>query len=105
MKRVQRKSFVAPLPPNTVLVARPSRWGNPYTLRDSASIEIAISKYESWLEWKLKTNPEFLEPLRGHDLACYCPLDKPCHADVLLRFLEKISKKVPGQGPKEEESE
>jgi hypothetical protein len=22
--------------------------------------------------------------LRGHDLACYCPLDEPCHADVLL---------------------
>jgi hypothetical protein len=22
--------------------------------------------------------------LRGRDLACYCPLDEPCHADVLL---------------------
>ena len=22
--------------------------------------------------------------LRGRDLACYCPLDRPCHADVLL---------------------
>lgn len=22
--------------------------------------------------------------LRGHDLACWCPLDEPCHADVLL---------------------
>ena len=22
--------------------------------------------------------------LRGRDLACYCPLDVPCHADVLL---------------------
>jgi hypothetical protein len=22
--------------------------------------------------------------LRGYDLACYCPLDEPCHADVLL---------------------
>ena len=22
--------------------------------------------------------------LRGHDLACWCPLDQPCHADVLL---------------------
>jgi hypothetical protein len=22
--------------------------------------------------------------LRGRDLACYCPLDQPCHADVLL---------------------
>lgn len=22
--------------------------------------------------------------LRGRDLACWCPLDQPCHADVLL---------------------
>jgi hypothetical protein len=22
--------------------------------------------------------------LRGHDLVCWCPLDQPCHADVLL---------------------
>lgn len=27
---------------------------------------------------------EWLAPLRGHDLACWCPLDQPCHADVLL---------------------
>ena len=25
-------------------------------------------------------------PLRGHDLACWCPLDQPCHADVLLEL-------------------
>lgn len=24
--------------------------------------------------------------LRGKDLACWCPLDAPCHADVLLRI-------------------
>lgn len=24
--------------------------------------------------------------LRGKDLACWCPLDKPCHADVLLEI-------------------
>lgn len=27
-----------------------------------------------------------LEELRGHDLACYCPLDQPCHADILLEL-------------------
>lgn len=26
----------------------------------------------------------YLGALRGHDLACWCPLDQPCHADVLL---------------------
>jgi hypothetical protein len=24
--------------------------------------------------------------LRGYSLACWCPLDKPCHADVLLKL-------------------
>jgi len=24
------------------------------------------------------------ERLVGHDLVCWCPLDSPCHADVLL---------------------
>ncbi len=26
------------------------------------------------------------EQLAGHDLACWCSLDQPCHADVLLRI-------------------
>ena len=24
--------------------------------------------------------------LRGRDLCCWCPLDQPCHADVLLEI-------------------
>ena len=24
--------------------------------------------------------------LAGHDLMCWCPLDQPCHADVLLEL-------------------
>ncbi len=27
-----------------------------------------------------------LGELRGKDLACWCPLDQPCHADVLLEI-------------------
>lgn len=27
-----------------------------------------------------------LSELRGKDLACWCPLDQPCHADVLLEI-------------------
>ncbi|MBF0247038.1 MAG: DUF4326 domain-containing protein [Alphaproteobacteria bacterium] len=27
--------------------------------------------------------------LRGKDLACWCPLDEPCHADVLLKLANK----------------
>lgn len=28
--------------------------------------------------------------LTGHDLACWCPLDQPCHADVLLAVANKV---------------
>jgi hypothetical protein len=31
------------------------------------------------------TLEEFLAPLRGRDLACWCALDAPCHADILMR--------------------
>lgn len=30
-----------------------------------------------------------LDELRGKDLACWCPLDKPCHADVLLELANR----------------
>jgi len=30
--------------------------------------------------------PELIEPLRGKNLACWCRLDQPCHADVLLKI-------------------
>jgi len=30
-----------------------------------------------------------LPELRGKDLVCWCPLDKPCHADVLLELANK----------------
>lgn len=30
-----------------------------------------------------------LNELRGHDLACWCPLSSPCHADVLIELLNE----------------
>jgi hypothetical protein len=38
------------------------------------------------LREEIERNPDWLAPLRGHDLACWCPLDQPCHADVLLEL-------------------
>ena len=29
--------------------------------------------------------------LRGKNLACFCPLDQPCHADVLLRMANDLN--------------
>jgi len=30
-----------------------------------------------------------LPELRGRDLACWCPLDQPCHADTLLEIANR----------------
>lgn len=34
----------------------------------------------------LFAHPTDLRELTGKDLACWCPLDQPCHADVLLEL-------------------
>jgi len=40
-----------------------------------------------WFGGRMSHDPDLaaaVEGLAGHDLACWCPLDQPCHADVLL---------------------
>lgn len=34
---------------------------------------------------------EWLSPLVGKDLACWCPAGQACHADVLLRFVNEVA--------------
>jgi hypothetical protein len=36
---------------------------------------------EDWQRWVAE-----IEALRGHDLACWCALTEPCHADFLLEL-------------------
>jgi len=79
------------MPANTVYVGRPSKWGNPFRIGVDGTRDEVISKYRRWLEEKLKEDPTFLDPLKGKDLACWCPLDVPCHADVILEMLNKNS--------------
>ena len=99
MKRVRRKYFLEKLPPNTKLVARPSRWGNPYSLKDH-SLKDSLVLYRQWLDYQMMKNPLFIEPLRDFDLACYCRTDQACHADILLEYLREKpeEKKDAGSG-------
>lgn len=90
MKRIQRKRTKGwTMPPNTVYVGRPSKWGNPFKVHCEDCRYKAIIDYEEWLQKKLLEDPHFLDPLKGKDLACWCPLDKPCHTDVLLKLLKE----------------
>lgn len=47
-----------------------------------------------WGELKFQRNLILgaLPDLRGKSLACWCPLDQPCHADVLM----ELANEVPG---------
>lgn len=89
-------------PANTVVVARPSRFGNPFivqpilpdddpqTLLMDAQAGVcfsraaAVKRFQQWVMVRPKLLAEIRSQLRGKNLACWCPLNEPCHADVLL---------------------
>lgn len=73
-------------PDGAVVVSRPSRWGNPFPV-DGAAVPDRETSVRLYREWAATDPPELADvvaALGGHDLACWCPLDGPCHADVLL---------------------
>lgn len=83
------------LPPNTVVVARPTKWGNPFKVTPERSQNLSVGAFQMWLivegvtagiperkQWMLDN----LKTLRGKNLACWCKPGTACHADVLLRL-------------------
>ena len=68
---------------NYKAVHRPTRWGNPFSL-DDYSREDSIAHYAEWLDEQLADDPEFLAPLRGYNLGCFCAKHLACHVDVIL---------------------
>jgi hypothetical protein len=73
------------MPPNTVSVARPSKWGNPFSLEEYGR-ELAVENHRRRLIGLQAIGALDLSELRGKNLACYCKLGYPCHADVLLEL-------------------
>lgn len=116
--------------PDAVIVARPSKWGNPFkvgaryisrgpwsptcpypvdeqtplgaksgregfsgrsylaevaTIRDCAHA-VALFRAHIAYEDVDRDQSAIRAELAGRDLACWCPLDQPCHADVLLEL-------------------
>ena len=79
------------VPEEAVYVGRPSEWGNPFKIGRDGTREEVIAKFEKiYVPAILKKNPDWLEPLRGKDLVCWC-FPKACHADVLLRLANTYS--------------
>lgn len=84
-------NYYQKMPENTKNVTRVSRWGNPFKLikhGGTYSLMKSLYEYECWLRKQLKNNPDFLKPLIGFNLGCYCNLDSLCHADILLEYLK-----------------
>lgn len=105
-KRIQRKRTKGwKMPPNTVYVGRPTKWGNLWRVGQQIgnndwpmTPEEGVACYRKWIVARdadrERSKRSFDGPysdkikteLRGKNLACWCPLDQPCHADVLLEI-------------------
>lgn len=94
--RVQRRRTKGwRMPEGAIYVGRPTVWGNPFGTRATdlitvCSIEQAVADYRSMILGEIRTMgymPYYLRELRGKTLACWCTLDRPCHADVLLELV------------------
>ena len=94
--RAKGARLSAPNGLGVVCVSRPSQWGNPFSnaLGSAKSADkpgvraVSVERFRHALLAADGTLPFTIEQvrreLRGKNLACWCPLDQPCHADVLL---------------------
>ena len=98
--RIQRKRTKGwRMPHNTVYVGRPTTWGNPFTIdcdafefsfampwQNPINIEQVLDDYREYvIVWEMISS-NWAKQLKGKNLACWCPLDQPCHADILLEM-------------------
>jgi hypothetical protein len=73
------------MPKGAVYVGRPTPFGNPYSVQ-AWGRKGAVSAYRLLMVHPAADLDLIRRELRGKDLACWCPLDQPCHADVLLEI-------------------
>lgn len=74
--------------PYDVLIARPSKWGNPFQIGRDGSRERVLKMYEV----HIRRRPDLiaaLPELVGKRLGCHC---KPlaCHGDILVKLLKSF---------------
>lgn len=87
--------------------ARPGRWGNPYVIGHPVDrrqgqrwgwifkqpnsffchdADAAVRQFAASIGLDEAARAEVRARLGGHNLACWCAADAPCHADVLLHL-------------------
>lgn len=81
------------MPANTVKVDRSTKWGNPWRISKAMTAADCVAAFER--DALSKAGQGFCrqvrKELRDKNLACWCPLDQPCHADILLRIARSRS--------------
>ena len=116
-KRIQRHRTKGwRMPEGAIYVGRPTVWGNPYRVVRQGKTTWEVYAFEESsptasfvsrtgvearafaVERLLCLIDNYRDPwgadrirneLAGHDLACWCPLGQPCHADVLLEIANR----------------
>lgn len=100
------------IPEGVVYVGRGSKWGNPwevfydraaryYTVhqgdriagdfeRPESARRCAVDMYRAYLDQSPLLRTLAGQVLAGRDLACWCPSDQPCHADVLIEIANGV---------------
>lgn len=76
-------------PRDAVYIGRPSKWGNPYSMKNYWNDRMAvINMFKDYLLSNSELLEEVKKELKGKDLVCWCsPL--PCHGDILLEIANK----------------
>ena len=69
-----------------VYIGRGSKWGNPFVIGKDGDRAEVIAKFKEYASARLGVDMNWLKPLVGKDLNCFCaPL--ACHGDVLLEMI------------------
>jgi hypothetical protein len=78
------------VPEGAVKVTRPGRWGNPHPVGKACRTcgSGIVHDLDEALALFLRDVDEAAvrRELRGRDLACWCQIGQPCHAELLLQI-------------------
>lgn len=103
-KRIQRSRAKGwRMPEGAVCVCRPGKHGNPFRISQEVTLcgdrpgeggrkvfvhdaAEAVALYRQFTATNPDVRAAAIKELRGKDLVCWCGLDQPCHADVLLEI-------------------
>lgn len=116
-KRIQlSRSAGWRMPHNAVKVDRSTMWGNPYRIGEVIDMKMArrwgwaispagrklvcedaseaVRRFGHALHWDEAIHDYVRDQLKGRDLACWCALDAPCHADWLLAIANDSAEQI-----------